>query len=156
MNKKIRILAILLVTLTLFTTGCGSSNKNSDGYYNSIKWDSTTNDVKMKLNENDIISDDNQESILQIVENFEGIDGTQAWIMYYFEDDKLCKIAITPSILNGNATLSDTDLHSKLSDIFIKKYGECSESNSSTQTWNTKNSIITLDTTNYIKYVPKE
>ena len=74
MNKKIRILTVLLIMIMIFTIGCSSSYKNSDGYYNGIKWDSTIIDVEQKLGSDITVSDD-RTSILQVIENFEGING---------------------------------------------------------------------------------
>ena len=72
MNKKIQILTVLLIMIMIFTIGCSSSYKNSDGYYNGIKWDSTISDVEQKLGSDITVSDD-RTSILQVIENFEGI-----------------------------------------------------------------------------------
>ena len=155
MNKKIKIILVLLTIITVFTIGCGSSVKKSDGYYNGIKWGSTISDVEQKLGSDIVVADD-KASILQIIENFYGINGSQAWVTYYFENDKLCKIAITSSVLPDNATLSDDDLNSQLYDILVEKYGECSDSNSFEKTWCTNNSVITMNTSNYIKYIPNE
>ena len=155
MNKKTRILTVLLIMAMIFTIGCGSSGKNSDGYYNGIKWGSTIGDVEQKLGSDITVSED-KSSILQVVENFEGIEGSQAWVMYYFENNELCKIAIISSVLSDNATLSDDDLNSQLYDTLIKKYGECSDSSSLEKTWSTKNSVVTLSAGNSIKYVPNE
>ena len=155
MNKKIKIILVLLTIITVFTIGCGSSVKKSDGYYNGIKWDSTIADVEQKLGSDIVVADD-KASILQIIENFDEINGSQAWVTYYFENDKLCKIAITSSVLPDNATLSDDDLNSQLYDILVEKYGECSDSDSLEKTWNTKNSVITMSASNYIEYVPNE
>ena len=155
MNKKIKIILVLLTIITVFTIGCGSSVKKSDGYYNGIKWGSTIADVEQKLGSDIVVADD-KASILQIIENFDGINGSQAWVTYYFENDKLCKIAITSSIFPDNPTLSDDDLNSQLYDILVEKYGECSDSNSLEKTWNTKNSVITMSVSNYIEYVPNE
>lgn len=151
MNKKIRILTVLLIMTMIFTIGCSSSYKNSDGYYNGIKWDSTISDVEQKLGSNITVSDD-RTSILQVIENFEGIKGSQAWVMYYFENDKLCKITITPSILPSKSSLSDEELNKQINDIYTKKYGECSETNSIENIWETKNSKISISSTNYIQY----
>ena len=155
MNKKIKIILVLLTIITVFTIGCGSSVKKSDGYYNGIKWGSTIADVEQKLSSDIVVADD-KASILQIIENFDGINGSQAWITYFFENDRLCKISITPSILPNNTTLSDADLNSQLYNILVEKYGECSDSNSLEKTWNTKNSVITMSVSNYIEYVPNE
>ena len=154
MNKKIKIILVLLTIITVFTIGCGSSVKKSDGYYNGIKWGSTIADVEQKLGSDIVVSDD-KASILQIIENFDGINGSQAWITYFFEN-RLCKISITPSVLPNNTTLSDADLNSQLYNILVEKYGECSDSNSLEKTWNTKNSVITMSASNYIEYVPNE
>ena len=151
MNKKIRILTVLLIMTMIFTIGCSSSYKNSDGYYNGIKWDSTISDVEQKLGSNITVSDD-RTSILQVIENFEGIKGSQAWVMYYFENDKLCKITITPSILPSKSSLSDEELNKQINNIYTKKYGECSETNSIENIWETKNSKISISSTNYIRY----
>ena len=155
MNKKIKIILVLLTIITVFTIGCGSSVKKSDGYCNVIKWGSTIADVEQKLGSDIVVADD-KASILQIIENFDGINGSQAWITYFFENDRLCKISITPSILPNNTTLSDADLNSQLYNILVEKYGECSDSNSLEKTWNTKNSAITMSVSNYIEYVPNE
>ena len=155
MNKKIKIILVLLTIITVFTIGCGSSVKKSDGYYNGIKWGSTIADVEQKLGSDIVVADD-KASILQIIENFEEINGSQAWVMYFFEDDRLCKISITPSVLPNNTTLSDDGLNSQLYDILVKKYGECSNSDSLEKTWNTKNSVITMSASNYIEYFPNE
>ena len=151
MNKKIQILTVLLIMIMIFTIGCSSSYKNSDGYYNGIKWDSTISDVEQKLGSDITVSDD-RTSILQVIENFEGIKGSQAWVMYYFENDKLCKITITPSILPSKSSLSDEELNKQINDIYTKKYGECSETNSIENIWETKNSKISISSTNYIQY----
>ena len=151
MNKKIQILTVLLIMIMIFTIGCSSSYKNSDGYYNGIKWDSTISDVEQKLGSDITVSDD-RTSILQVIENFEGIKGSQAWVMYYFENDKLCKITITPSILPSKSSLSDEELNRQINDIYTKKYGECSETNSIENIWETKNSKISISSTNYIQY----
>ena len=151
MNKKIRILTVLLIMIILFTIGCGSSYKNSDGYYNGIKWASTISDVEQKLGSNITVSDD-KTNILQVIENFEEIQGSQAWVMYYFENDKLCKITIVPSILPSKSSLSDEELNRQINDIYTKKYGECSETNSIENIWETKNSKISISSTNYIRY----
>ena len=108
MNNKTRILTVLLIMIIIFTNGCGISMKNSDGYYNDIKWDSTISDVEQKLGSNITVSDD-RTNILQVIENFEEIKGSQACVMYYFENDKLCKITITPSILPSKSSLSDEE-----------------------------------------------
>ena len=155
MNKKIKIILVLLTIITVFTIGCGSSVKKSDGYYNGIKWGSTISDVEQKLGSDIVVSDD-KASILQIIENFEEINGSQAWVMYFFENDRLCKISITPSVLPNNTTLSDDGLNSQLYDRLVEKYGECSDSNSLEKTWNTKNSVITMSASNYIEYVPNK
>ena len=155
MNKKIKIILVLLTIITVFTIGCGSSVKKSDGYYNGIKWGSTISDVEQKLGSDIVVADD-KASILQIIENFEEINGSQAWVMYFFENDSLCKISITSSVLPNNTTLSDDGLNSQLYDILVEKYGECSDSNSLEKTWNTKNSVITMSASNYIEYVPNE
>ena len=155
MNKKIKIILVLLTIITVFTIGCGSSVKKSDGYYNGIKWGSTIDDVEQKLGSDIVVADD-KASILQIIENFDGINGSQAWITYFFENDRLCKISITHSVLPNNTTLSDADLNSQLYIILVEKYGECSDSNSLEKTWNTKNSVITMSASNYIEYVPNE
>lgn len=155
MNKKIKIILVLLTIITVFTIGCGSSVKKSDGYYNGIKWGSTIADVEQKLGSDIVVADD-KTSILQIIENFEEINGSQAWVMYFFENDRLCKISITPSVLPNNTTLSDDGLNSQLYDILVEKYGECSDSDSLGKTWNTKNSVITMSVSNYIEYVPNE
>ena len=155
MNKKIKIILVLLTIITVFTIGCGSSVKKSDGYYNGIKWGSTIADVEQKL-DGDVVVADDKASILQIIENFEEINGSQAWVMYFFENDRLCKISITPSVLPDNTTLSDDGLNSQLYDILVEKYGECSDSDSLEKTWNTKNSVITMSVSNYIEYVPHE
>lgn len=70
MNKKIKIILVLLTIITVFTIGCGSSVKKSDGYYNGIKWGSTIADVEQKLGSDIVVADD-KASILQIIENFE-------------------------------------------------------------------------------------
>ena len=155
MNKKIKIILVLLTIITVFTIGCGSSVKKSDGYYNGIKWGSTIADVEQKLGSDIVVADD-KASILQIIENFEEINGSQAWVTYFFESHRLCKISITASILPNNTTLSDADLNSQLYNILVEKYGECSDSNSLEKTWNTKNSVITMSASNYIEYVPNE
>ena len=155
MNKKIKIILVLLTIITVFTIGCGSSVKKSDGYYNGIKWGSTIADVEQKLGSDIVVADD-KASILQIIENFEEINGSQAWVTYFCESDRLCKISITPSILPNNTTLSDADLNSQLYNILVEKYGECSDSNSLEKTWNTKNSVITMSASIYIEYVPNE
>ena len=155
MNKKIKIILVLLTIITVFTIGCGSSVKKSDGYYNGIKWGSTISDVEQKLGSDIVVADD-KASILQIIENFDGINGSQAWVMYFFENDRLCKISITPSVLPDNTTLSDDGLNSQLYDILVEKYGECSDSDSLEKTWNTKNSVITMSASNYIEYIPNE
>lgn len=155
MNKKIKIILVLLTIITVFTIGCGSSVKKSDGYYNGIKWGSTIADVEQKLGSDIVVADD-KASILQIIENFDGINGSQAWVMYFFENDRLCKISITPSVLPNNTTLSDDGLNSQLYDILVEKYGECSDSDSLGKTWNTKNSVITMSASNYIEYIPNE
>ena len=155
MNKKIKIVLVLLTIITVFTIGCGSSVKKSDGYYNGIKWGSTIADVEQKLGDDIVVADD-KASILQIIENFEEINGSQAWVMYFFENDRLCKISITPSVLPNNTTLSDDGLNSQLYDRLVEKYGECSDSDSLEKTWNTKNSVITMSASNYIEYVPNE
>ena len=155
MNKKIKIILVLLTIITVFTIGCGSSVKKSDGYYNGIKWGSTIADVEQKLGSDIVVADD-KASILQIIENFEEINGSQAWVMYFFENDRLCKISMTPSISPNNTTLSDADLNSQLYDILVEKYGECSDSNSLEKTWNTKNSVIAMSASNYIEYIPNE
>ena len=74
MNKKIKIILVLLTIITVFTIGCGSSVKKSDGYYNGIKWGSTIADVEQKL-DGDVVVADDKASILQIIENFEEING---------------------------------------------------------------------------------
>ena len=151
MNKKIRILTVLLIMIMIFTIGCGSSYKNSDGYYNGIKWGSTITDVEQKL-DGDIVVADDKASLLQIIENFEEINGSQAWVMYYFENNKLCEITITPSILPSKSSLSDEELNRQINDIYKQKYGECSETNSDQNIWETKNSKISISSTNYIQY----
>ena len=151
MNKKTRIITVLLIMIIIFTNGCGISMNNSDGYYNDIKWDSTISDVEQKLG-SDITFSDDRTIILQVIENFEGIKGSQAWVMYYFENDKLCKITITPSILPSKSSLSDEELNRQINDIYTKKYGECSETNSIENIWETKNSKISISSTNYIQY----
>ena len=151
MNKKIQILTVLLIMIIIFINGCGISMKNSDGYYNGIKWDSTISDVEQKLGSNITVSDD-RTNILQVIENFEEIKGSQAWVMYYFENDKLCKITITPSILPSKSSLSDEELNKQINDIYKQKYGECSETNSDQNIWETKNSKISISSTNYIQY----
>ena len=155
MNKKIKIILVLLTIITVFTIGCGSSVKKSDGYYNGIKWGSTIADVEQKLGSDIVVADD-KASILQIIENFEEINGSQAWVTYFFENDRLCKISITPSVLPNNTALSDDGLNSQLYDILVEKYGECSDSDSLGKTWNTKNSVITMSASNYIEYIPNE
>ena len=155
MNKKIKIILVLLTIITVFTIGCGSSVKKSDGYYNGIKWGNTISDVEQKLGSDIVVADD-KASILQIIENFEEINGSQAWVTYFFENDRLCKISITPSVLPNNTALSDDGLNSQLYDILVEKYGECSDSDSLGKTWNTKNSVITMSASNYIEYVPNE
>ena len=151
MNKKIQILTVLLIMIMIFTIGCSSSYKNSDGYYNDIKWDSTISDVEQKLGSNITVSDD-RTNILQVIENFEEIQGSQAWVMYYFENDKLCEITITPSILPSKSSLSDEELNRQINDIYRQKYGECSETNSIENIWETKNSKISISSTSYIRY----
>lgn len=154
MNKKIRILTVLLIMTMIFTIGCSSSYKNSDGYYNGIKWDSTISDVEQKLGSNITVSDD-KTNILQIIENFEGIEGSQAWVMYYFENDLLYKITIMVSVISSKSSLTDDELSKQINNIYIKKYGEYSETNSIENIWKTKNSIISINST-YIRYEPSK
>lgn len=149
MNKK--ILLTLLMTVIFLMSGCSSNDSN--GYYNGIKWGSTIAKVEQKLGDNIVVSDD-KENILQVIENFENIDGLQACEMYYFENNILCKITIIPSFLPNESSLSDDELNQQLHDKFVKAYGKCSSSDSREQVWETKNSIITLLSTNYIRYEP--
>ena len=151
MNKKTRIITVLLIMIIIFTNGCGISMKNSDGYYNGIKWDSTMSDVEQKLGSDITVSDD-KTNILQVIENFEEIQGSQACVMYYFENDKLYEITIVPSVLPNKSSLSDEELNRQINDIYTKKYGECSETNSIENIWKTKNSKISISSTSYIRY----
>ena len=142
-NKEKLLLHFLnLIIITILLTGCASND-----YYNGIKWGSSVEDVENKLDKNITVSND-KSSILQIIEDFDNISGSQAAVMYYFDNNKLSKITITVS----SNTDSDIELNQKIYNNFVKKYGECSSSNQIEYEWSTKYSDISLTVTSYIKY----
>lgn len=146
MNKKLFI--IILITIIALLSGCGSDDSN--GYYNGIKWKTSFNDIKFKLGD-DVGTSDNM--ILQVIDSYYDIDGTNAWVMYRFENNELFAVDINMSIYKDKTSLTDDELNKNLYQKFIKMYGECSESDSIEYTWNTKYSKITLmKNNNYIRY----
>lgn len=147
MNKNI-LLTLLMIVIFLMS-GCSSNDSN--GYYNGIKWGSTIAEVEQKLGNNVGVSDDKR-CIFQTVENFENIEGSQALITYWFEDDKICEVTITFFPSTKEPSVTDDELHQQVYNNFVKKYGEHSEF-SSDYIWETKHSTITFSSvSNCIQY----
>lgn len=109
--------------------------------------------LKNELGDNITVSDDN-ESILQMIENYNGMVGILGIVMYYFDNGELSKITITIASNSDKSNISDEELNKNLYDEFINKYGEYSNSNSIEYEWNTQYSNISLSTANYIRYEP--
>lgn len=148
--RKIFVTIVLSTFLVCGLSGC-SSNKSSDGYYHNIKWGISIEDLQNQL-ENDITASDDKNSVLEVVNNFEKINGVQAWIMYFFDNNKLSEITITPTIDTKKTDFTNDELNKYLYDNFIDLYGDPDDSSSIEYVWNTKYSNITLTMNNHIKY----
>lgn len=151
MKKVRKFLSVFFIACFCLQTLIGCSSSKDNGYYNGIKWGTSIDKLKNELGDNVTVSDDNS-SILQIVENYDEIDGILGSIMYYFDDDKLSKITITVASIPDKSSISDEELNKKLYDEFVDKYGECSNSNSIEYGWKTQYSDISLSAANYIQY----
>ena len=153
MKKVRKFLSIFFIVCFCLQTLIGCSSNKDNGYYNGIKWGTSIDKLKNELGDNITVSDDN-ESILQMIENYNGMDGILGSVMYYFDNSELSKITITIASNSDKSNISDEELNKNLYDEFINKYGECSKSNSIEYEWNTQYSNISLSTANYIQYEP--
>lgn len=153
MKKVRKFLSIFFIVCFCLQTLIGCSSNKDNGYYNGIKWGTSIDKLKNELGDNITVSDDN-ESILQMIENYNGMDGILGSVMYYFDNSELSKITITIASNSDKSNISDEELNRNLYDEFINKYGECSNSNSMEYEWNTQYSNISLSIANYIQYEP--
>lgn len=155
MKKVRKILSVFFITCFCLQVLIGCSSNKDNGYYNGIKWGTSIDKLKNELGDSITVSDDN-ETILQMIENYDGMDGILGSVMYYFGNGKLSKITITVASISDKSNISDEELNQKLYEEFVNKYGECSNSNSIEYEWKTQYSNISLSTTNYVRYEPIE
>lgn len=153
MKKVRKILSIFFIACICLQTLVGCSLNKNNGYYNGIKWGTSIDKLKNELGDNITVSDDD-ECILQMIENYNEMDGILGSVMYYFDNDKLSEITIVISSIPSKSNISDEELNQKLYKEFVNKYGKCSNSNSIEYEWKTQYSNISLSTTNYIQYKP--
>ena len=125
MKKVRKFLSIFFIVCFCLQTLIGCSSNKDNGYYNGIKWGTSIDKLKNELGDNITVSDDN-ESILQMIENYNGMDGILGSVMYYFDNSELSKITITIASNSDKSNISDEELNKNLYDEFINKYGECS------------------------------
>ena len=150
-RKILSIVVIMIITLNLF----GCSSKDNNGYFNNIKWFTSFSEVEKSI-KNKYVQPDRKDVIMEIINDFDNIVGTQIWIAYEFDNEKLSKIISTPMIITDKTKISNDEMQYKLYQAFIDKYGEYDEEKDNRYIWNKKYSKITLYKSNsyYFMYEP--
>ena len=151
MKKIQRIISVILVMvwISCILTGCSSNQSNE--YYNGIKWGSSVDEVKNKINDRYAESKTNP-IITEVVDDFMGVEGTQVWLMYNFEGNKLTSIS-TPVVGITNDNLTREDVLNSLYDKFTENYGDCNEKNENEYIWNKEDSKIILHKNTIIEFL---
>lgn len=150
MRKLRKKYCIIILFSFILLMGC--SRNKIEGYYNNIKWDTSSENVREKLNGCSTIINDDDNNITEIIDDFLGIENIEVWLTYQFDDDKLIKIWSTPAIAINDFDVTDDEINILLLNKFIDKYGEYDEENELGYIWYTKYSIISLTNSNKIKY----
>ena len=81
MKKVRKFLSIFFIVCFCLQTLIGCSSNKDNGYYNGIKWGTSIDKLKNELGDNITVSDDN-ESILQMIENYNGMDGILGSVIF--------------------------------------------------------------------------
>lgn len=143
-KKKIiytSIIVLLLASVVVWSVGKVMSIPDKSGYYNGISWGTSSKDILAQLPDSARLSE-NQETIFANEEDFCGLSGIDAVVMYELEEDSLVKVVILLSNPQSSSFTAGRIIK-LISDYYDEQYGEHEEDIISA-VWKTKNSKIEL------------
>lgn len=149
-NKKvlIPIIAVIVVALATVVIIFGiSNNVEKNGYFANIPWGTDIETVQKEVDKffncESFVGED-KDSIVVVIENYEGMQGVDAALMLYCEDNgTLNKVSVLLTI-EDDSSYTNEKVVDKLVEKYNKLFNEADESYGFTYKWTTSNSTIEL------------